>query len=139
MERYQIIIRLIYEKCEIFRLLTSRIIKHVLIYSYTHVLGIILFWWTRRPLEASVNVLYASACCIIHAPHHIIYSPKSAHVMQENTKEKIIVNVKTFFRQYAWLGWEFEITPKRTQSVTIDMRTQHGIEEQFIIAFFVCE
>ena len=27
--------------------------------------------------------------------------PKSAHVIRENTKEKVIVNVKTFFRQYA--------------------------------------
>ena len=76
---------------------------------------------------------------VVSFMHHTIsfIHPKSAHVMQENTKEKVIVNVKTFFRQYAWLGWEFEITPKRTQSVTIDMRTQHGIEEQFIIAFFV--
>ena len=75
---------------------------------------------------------------VVSFMHHTIsfIHPKSAHVMQENTKEKVIVNVKTFFRQYAWLGWEFEITPKRTQSVTIDMRTQHGIEEQFIIAFF---
>ena len=116
--------------------------KKAIIWSILKLMYLVLFFFDEQGegLFGGWAIMYCMPQHVVSFMRHTIsfIHQKSAHVMQENTKEKIMVNVKTFFRQYAWLGWEFEITPKRAQSVTIDMRTQHGIGEQFIIAF-LCE